>query len=69
MPKGIYAWDDLNDGRNPAPMGRREETGLTIVMNFGNGCHSGWLNFPPKAAHLSNIVLASESFPLRAENV
>jgi hypothetical protein len=37
MPKGINARDDLNDGRNPAPMGhwQREEIRLTIFV-----CHS-----------------------------
>ena len=40
MPKGINAWYDLNDGRNPASMRQREETGLTIVMNCATG-------FPP----------------------
>jgi len=32
----MNAWDDLNDGRNPAPMGPREENRLTIVLNV---CH------------------------------
>ena len=40
MPKGINAWYDLNDGRNPASMRQREETGLTIVMNCAT-------EFPP----------------------
>ena len=40
MPKGINAWYDLNDGRNPVSMGQREETGLTIVMKCATG-------FPP----------------------
>ena len=35
MPKGIHARDYLNDGRNPAPMGQREEIRLTIFV-----CHS-----------------------------
>ena len=39
MFKGINAWDDLQDGRNPALMRQSEETGLTMVMNFRIQCH------------------------------
>ena len=48
MFKGLNALDDLHDGRNPALMRQREETGLTIVMNFRIQCH--WFsakNCPP----------------------
>ena len=63
MPKGMNAWDDLNDGRNPAPMGPREETRLTIVLK----CLP--LVLRQKAATTSSpglelTLLESESFPL-----
>jgi hypothetical protein len=59
MPKGINAWDDLNDGRNPAPMGPREETRLTIVLK----CLP--LVFRQKLPESNQPTwLESESFPL-----
>ena len=42
MPKGIHARDYLNDGRNPAPMGQREEIRLTIFV-----CHSAGAKLEP----------------------